>query len=127
MSHEHGKGAGDQSNTSRDREGWTEFWRLVKFLTVVGVLMAVVFWPYIFSKLSVLWAPDVVKDVGTVQKLYFVGGFGIDTQVETEAGTFLIWARVNIPKGMVLQSRENYFGRRLCVATTQRCWPAARD
>ena len=68
----------------------------------------------------------MVTDVGTVQKSYFVGWLGISTQIDTETRTLLLWDTVNLPKGTPLQIRQDYFGRRVCVANTQQCWGASR-
>ena len=121
---EQGHGA---TNKDRDYDsGSGEIWRLTKFLTASAFLTALVFWPSTFSALSTVWAPDVVKDVGSVQKIHFVGGIRISTQIDTETGTLLIYDTVNLPKGTLLQTRESHFGWRVCVANTQRCWRAAR-
>ena len=55
-----------------------------------------------------------------MQKIYFVGWLGFSTQIDTETRTLLAWDIVNLPKGTPLQTRQDYFGRRVCVADTKR-------
>ena len=98
----------------------------LKFVMASCLLTALVFWPYTFGQLAVVWEPEVVTDVGTVQKIYFVGWLGFSTQIDTETRTFLALDIVNLPKGTPLQTRQDYFGRRVCVANTKRCWEASR-
>jgi hypothetical protein len=35
------------------------------------LLTVLMFWPYTFAQLAVVWEPEVVTDVGRVQKVYF--------------------------------------------------------
>jgi hypothetical protein len=113
------------NSTDKNNTGG-EFWKFLKFLMASCLLTAVVFWPYILGILSVLWAPEVVTEVGTVQKIHFVGGFRISTQIDTESRTLLLWNIVDLPRGTPLQMREDFYERRACVANTQRCWRASR-
>ena len=123
MSEQDNKSVGRKS---RD-DGPGELWMLLKFLLTSGLLLSLALWPYTFGKLAAVWEPDVVKDIGVIKQLHYVGGFGISTQIDTEVGTFLIWDRVNLPRGTLLQARDSYFGRRICLANTKRCWDAARN
>lgn len=122
---------GDSNENSKDHadqqgDAGGEFWQFLKFVMASCLLTALVFWPYTFGQLAVVWEPEVVTDVGTVQKIYFVGWLGFSTQIETETRTFLAWDIVNLPKGTPLQTQQDYFGRRVCVANTKRCWEASR-
>ncbi len=74
--------------------------------------------------MAIVWADDVVQVLGTVQKISFVGGLWIGTQIETETLTLLVARRASLQKGTPLQSRDNFFSRRICVTVTERCWDA---
>ena len=72
--------------------------------------------------MAIVWADDVVRDLGKVQRISFVGGLWIGTQIDTETLTLLVVSKANLPRGTALQSRDNFFRRRICVAGSERCW-----
>ncbi len=115
----------ERKKTDEDKGAMGE---LVKFLLAATSLTALVFWPFAWGFLTDEWtviqASGTVTPLGTVQKIYFVGGLITNTQVETESRTLLLFSRVIVAKGTALELREDYFGRQVCVKGTQRCWRA---
>ena len=109
------------------RGGRVRFWPLMFFLLVYGAATAPFYWPYLKKQMAIVWADDVVQDLGTVQKISFIGGLWIGTQIETETLTLLVVRRASLQKGTPLQSRDNFFSRRICVAGTERCWDAVGE
>ena len=49
-------------------------WKLASLLIGTLALTALISWPYGARLMASISAPDVVKDVGNVQKINFVGG-----------------------------------------------------
>lgn len=97
-------------------------WKLAFLVVGTLAVVALISWPYGARLMASVSAPDVVKDVGTVQKINFVGGLHITTQVEVETEALLIDDAANLPKGTRLQLRENFFGRQVCISGSRRCW-----
>ena len=117
---------GDDSKGKNDkvpgRAARVRFWPFMFFLFVYGSATAPFYWPYLKKQAAIVWADDVVQDIGTVQRISFIGGLGIGTQIETETSTLLVRRMANLSKGTLLQRRDNFFRRRICVAESERCW-----
>ena len=59
---------GDSNDNSKDQadqheDAGGEFWQFLKFFMASCLLTALVFWPYTFGQLAVVWEPEVVTDV----------------------------------------------------------------
>ena len=121
-----GEGPVEKGNEPK-RAGRVRFWPLMFFLLVYGAATAPFYWPRLKQQIAIVLADDVVQDLGTVQKISFIGGLWIGTQIETETLTLLVVRRASLQKGTPLQSRDNFFSRRICVAGTERCWDAVGE
>ena len=127
---EHNKDGGDskgEKGKEPKRAGRVRFWPLMFFLLVYGAATAPFYWPYLKKQIAIVLADDVVQDLGTVQKISFIGGLWIGTQIETETLTLLVVRRASLQRGTPLQSRDNFFSRRICVAGSERCWDAVGE
>jgi hypothetical protein len=62
------------------------------------------------------------KNIGTVQKITYVGGFAYATQIETEHTTLLLNGSANLQKGDRLERREWSTGVEICNQVSHKCW-----
>lgn len=60
--------------------------------------------------------------LGVLQKITYVGSFGVDTQIETESQTLLLRGSADLNKGARLERREGLFDIQVCVVGTESCW-----
>jgi hypothetical protein len=60
--------------------------------------------------------------LGVLQKITYVGSFGVDTQIETESQTLLLRGSADLNKGARLERREGLFDIQVCVVGTDSCW-----
>lgn len=62
------------------------------------------------------------QNIGTVQKITYVGGFAYATQIETEHTTLLLNGSANLQKGDRLERREWSTGVEICNQVSHKCW-----
>lgn len=89
--------------------------------TLALALLAVICWPSISGVIDRMRGPPVTQFLGTVQRIRFVGGFGRDTEVQTETGTFLLRGARHLAVGTPLERRQGVFGNEVCVVATDVC------
>lgn len=110
-----------QSNRD-DAESTDHTWRNL-FLYLLGCVLAlvVVFWPWSLGSRAAWRSPAVVTDAGTIKQIHFVGGLLMNTQVDTEIRPWLVEGVTKWLPGTKLETREDFFGRRICVFGTEDC------
>lgn len=110
------------SNSHAQTEAQDRTWRnLFLYLLGCGMSVVLVFWPWTFGSQSALRAPAVVVDAGTIQKIRFVGGLVMSTQVDTEIRPWLVQGVTKWLPGTRLETREDFFARQICVVGTDDC------
>ncbi len=62
------------------------------------------------------------SNLGTVQKITYVGGFAYATQVETDTQTLLLSGSVALQKGDSLERRDGPWSTEVCHRLSQQCW-----
>jgi hypothetical protein len=62
------------------------------------------------------------SNLGTVQKITYVGGFAYATQVETDTQTLLLSGSVALQKGDHLERRDGPWSTEVCHRLSQQCW-----
>lgn len=60
--------------------------------------------------------------LGVLQKITYVGSFGVDTQIETESQTLLLRGSADLDKGARLERREGLFNVQVYVVGMYSCW-----
>lgn len=70
---------------------------------------------------------SVVTPQGTVQRITFVSGWGVSTQVDTEHRSFLVRGATQLRKGARVETRSGPLGSRLCDAERLTCDELMRD
>ena len=105
-----------------DAETPDHTWRNL-FLYLLGCVLSVVlvFWPWTLGSRAAWRAPAVVVDAGTVQKIRFVGGFGTNTQVDTNIRSWLVQGVTKWMLGTRLETRQDFFNRYICAVGTDDC------
>jgi hypothetical protein len=74
------------------------------------------------------WGKDsVITPQGTVQRITFVKGLGVSSQVDTEQRSFLVRGVTQLRKGARLETRSGPLGSRLCDADSLICDELMRD
>jgi hypothetical protein len=94
---------------------------LLLFLLGSGVVLLLVLWPWTFGSKSALQAPETREYLGVLKEIKFVGGFRTDTQIQTENRTLLVERVVNFKKGVILETRVDFFGQEVCEVGTDEC------
>lgn len=95
----------------------------VFFALAFALLTAMAFWPRIQKLLPILVESPVVTQMGNVQKVRFVGGLAIRTEVETQFNTVILRGGVELARGEVVTRRVGPFDvNDLCVSRTGRCY-----
>lgn len=70
---------------------------------------------------------SVVTPQGTVQRITFVSGWGVSTQIDTEHRSFLVRGATQLRKGARVETRSGPLGSRLCDAERLTCDELMRD
>ena len=83
---------------------------------------AMLFAPRFIGALANLGRPDVKVALGTVQRIYFVGGLGRDTQIDTESQSLLVNGIAHLQPGTTLEQRKGFWGPEVCARDTSACW-----
>ena len=108
-----------QTTTPRPRD---DSWILLTVLGVVLILLAaLVTLPWTYEWISKQWPPKEREYLGVVQRVSYVGSFGVDTQIDTEAQTVLLEGTVFIHRGSRMERRERQFDTQICVVGTDVC------
>lgn len=113
---------GEVSQAQVDAEAPDHTWRNLS-LYFLGCVLSVVlaFWPWTLGSRAAWRAPAVVVDAGTVQKIRFVGGFGTNTQVDTNIRSWLVQGVTKWTFGTRLEKRQDFFNRYICAVGTDDC------
>ena len=112
----------NKSNSHAQFEAVDHTWRnLFVYLLGCGLATVLVFWPWTLGKQSALRAPTVVVHAGTIMQIHFVGGLLMNTQIDTELRPWLVEGLSKWLAGTRLETRENFYGRRICVVGTDDC------
>lgn len=112
----------NKSNTQAQAEALDHDWRnLFLYLLGCGLALVLVFWPWTLGKQFAWRAPTMMADAGTIKQIHFVGGPLINTQVDTEIKPWLVEGVTKWLLGTQLETRENFFNRRICVVRTDDC------
>ena len=98
---------------------------LLLFVGGCALLLAIVFWPWTFGRLSGMSDSATKTYWGEVRQIRFVGTFGPSTQIDTDLKSFLVWGVATLDKGTRLEKREDYFNRQICIVGTPQCWGLA--
>ncbi|OYT90531.1 MAG: hypothetical protein CFE43_17900 [Burkholderiales bacterium PBB3] len=91
---------------------WMAFWTLV-----LGSLLAAPHW---------LWVIDHWNDsttpvpVGSVQRIHFIGDWGINTQIDTEDRSFVVHDMTRLQKGSRIEQRKTRDSLQLCAVDVAR-------
>ena len=108
-----------QTTTPRPRD---DSWILLTVLGVVLILLAaLVTLPWTYEWISKQWPPKEREYLGVVQRVSYVGSFGVDTQIDTEAQTVLLEGTVFIHRGSRMERRERQCDTKICVVGTDVC------
>jgi hypothetical protein len=59
--------------------------------------------------------------VGTVQRIQYIGNLGIDTQIDTNARSFMVSGISKLQKGMLLNLHHGFGSRAVCNADQSIC------
>lgn len=70
---------------------------------------------------------SVITPQGTVQRITFVKGWGVSSQIDTEQRSFLVRGATQLRKGARLETRSGPLGSRLCDAERLTCDELVRD
>lgn len=62
------------------------------------------------------------ENLGTLQKLTYIGSVGVNTQIETQSTTLLLRGAADIKKGVQVERREGWLGVQVCEVGSQSCW-----
>lgn len=84
---------------------------------------------------ALVWLPglthwgknSVITPQGTVQRITFVKGWGVSSQVDTEQRSFLVRGVTQLRKGARVETRSGPLGSRLCDADSLICDELMRD
>ncbi|GAB3493902.1 hypothetical protein GCM10027399_14320 [Curvibacter fontanus] len=98
-------------------------WGMLLFFGVVFLIMlSLIFWPWTYRAINSIGVPAQRQYIGTVQKITYVGGFGANTQIDTESRTLLLNGVANLQKGERLEERLNLMDSDVCKVGTDQCW-----
>jgi len=62
------------------------------------------------------------EDLGTLQRITYIGGLGSHTQIDTERQTLLLRGTVILTKGHRLERRERFLESEVCDLDNGDCW-----
>ena len=85
---------------------WMAFWTLV-----LGGLLAAPHWLWVLAHWNDSTTP---VPVGTVQRIHFIGDWGINTQIDTEDRSFVVHGMTRFQKGSQIEQRKTRDSLRLC-------------
>lgn len=98
---------------------WDGLWF---FLVLMTVLLSIILLPKILRLVSGLGKPVAGVYLGSVQKVTYIGGFGLRTQIDTDNQTFLLSGAVQVNKGTRLELRRGIiFDAEVCEVGTRSC------
>ncbi|OYU44720.1 MAG: hypothetical protein CFE44_11430 [Burkholderiales bacterium PBB4] len=90
----------------------------------LGDLVWIVFWTIVLGSLLSaphwIWVIDHWNDsrvpvpMGTVQSIHFIGDWGIDTQIDTEAHSLVVHGMTRFKKGSRVEQRKTWNSLQLC-------------
>jgi hypothetical protein len=91
---------------------WMAFWTLV-----LGSLLTAPHWLWVIAH----WndSPTPVP-VGTVQRIHFIGDWGINTQIDTEQRSFVVQGMTRFQKGSRIEQRKTRDSLQLCAVDDAR-------
>ena len=112
----------ESSPSTGKQSSWGE---LLLFVGGCALLLAIVFWPWTFGRLSGLLGSTTRAYWGEVRQIRFVGTPGPSTQIDTDLQSILVWGIAPLDKGTPLEQREDYFSRQVCIVGTPQCWSLA--
>jgi len=100
----------------------------VNLFLFVLVLAMVVMTALVWLPGLTRWAKNsVITPQGTVQRITFVKGLGVSSQVDTEQRSFLVRGVTQLRKGARVETRSGPLGSRLCDADSLICDELMRD
>ncbi|MEO7106022.1 MAG: hypothetical protein ABIZ09_06595 [Rhodoferax sp.] len=86
---------------------------------IVLCLLGIVAVPWALEK---LYGPlPKPTPLGAVQRVRFVGGLGLYTQIDTAAASYLVHGAMAIRPGANLEQHQTYFETQLCDVQSQDC------
>ena len=100
-------------------ETWASWLLLIFSVPITAALLML---PWSWAGFQTIWAPATVEPWGAVESVRYVGGVTPRTQVSTADRTFLLHSVANIPKRALLEKRESFFYRQVCITGTDYCW-----
>ena len=96
---------------------------LIILMLVMVVMSVLMLLPWLEN-----WGRNsVITPQGTVQKITFVKGWGVSSQVDTEQRSFLVRGATQLRKGARVETRSGSLGSRLCDADRLICDELMRD
>lgn len=109
----------DEEATAKDSG---EFLVKVLMFLVLGFIPLMFLSPWLYGWVNALGRVGNGEYIGMVQTISYVGGFGPDTQVNTDVRTVLLRGAVILKTGDRLELRKGYLNSDVCLASTDRCW-----
>lgn len=110
--------ANSGSSTSR-----FDFWTAVVVGTsLFSMLVILSFWPYTQKWFGLDHEAVKVSPLGAVTKVTYVGGFWINTQIDTAQGSFLLRGAAPFPAQFTLELRQQGGDARVCIEGKELCW-----
>lgn len=91
---------------------WMAFWTVV-----LGSLLAAPHWLWVIAHWNDSTTP---VPVGTVQMIYFIGDWGINSQIDTEDHSFVVHSMTQFKKGSRLEQRKTRDSVQLCAVDDAR-------
>ncbi|MGB4361531.1 MAG: hypothetical protein WBJ19_14050 [Rhodoferax sp.] len=96
-------------------------------LLVLVLVMAVMTVLVLFPGLTHWGKNSVITPQGMVQRITFVKGWSVSSQVDTEQRSFLVRGVTQLRKGARVETRSGPLGSRLCDADSLICDELMRD
>ena len=109
--------SGDESNLG-------ELLWLVGLVASMCVMLTAPMWIWMLMHLGVSTAPI---PQGTVQKILFVGSFGVNSQVDTEQRSFLVRGVTTLHRGARVELRKSTWAMQLCDVDSRVCEDLMKD
>lgn len=119
-----GKHKPNESFASPDRSIMREIAWLVAGLALTSVVLTSPLWILMLLHRGDAPAP---RPQGTVQKIRFVGSFGITSQVDTERRSFLVRGVTSLHRGARVELRKGVWAVQLCEADSDLCEDLMKD
>ena len=91
---------------------WMAFWTVV-----LGSLLAAPHWLWVIAHWNDSTTP---VPVGTVQRVHFIGDWGINTQIDTEDRSFVLHGMTRFQKGSRIEQRKTRDSLQLCAVDDAR-------